>query len=136
VSHLAVRVFKYEVTSGMCSTIKPLLLSMKFVCLKCQGETDMTFIDGKYENPASCSICKGKSLQPNRQSAVTVDWQRIRLQEIVSDESRYFPYKKNPFLAFDFSHDNYSHRACESNRVEKLWLTEKRVECLEPSNVS
>jgi hypothetical protein len=47
-----------------------------------------------------------------------------------------FPYKKNPFLAFDFSHDNYSHRACESNRVEKLWLTEKRVECLEPSNVS
>ena len=48
----------------------------------------MTFVDGKYETPTCCSICKGKSLQPNRQSAVTVDWQRIRLQEIVSDESR------------------------------------------------
>jgi DNA replicative helicase MCM subunit Mcm2 (Cdc46/Mcm family) len=51
----------------------------------------MNFSDGKYETPSCCSVCKGKNLLPDRQSAVTVDWQRIRLQEIVSDENRQYP---------------------------------------------
>ena len=51
----------------------------------------MNFSDGKYETPPCCSICKGKNMLPDRQSAVTVDWQRIRLQEIVTDENRQSP---------------------------------------------
>ena len=32
--------------------------------------------------------CKGRSLLPDRSAAVTTDWQKVRLQEIVTDESR------------------------------------------------
>lgn len=32
--------------------------------------------------------CKSKSLLPDRAAAVTTDWQKVRLQEIVTDESR------------------------------------------------
>lgn len=32
--------------------------------------------------------CKGRSILPDRSAAVTTDWQKVRLQEIVTDESR------------------------------------------------
>jgi DNA replicative helicase MCM subunit Mcm2 (Cdc46/Mcm family) len=32
--------------------------------------------------------CRSKSLLPDRAAAVTTDWQKVRLQEIVTDESR------------------------------------------------
>jgi DNA replicative helicase MCM subunit Mcm2 (Cdc46/Mcm family) len=70
------------------STIKPVLVAMTFVCAKCGYECKRHLPDGKYEPPSSCLGCKSKSLVPDRSTAVTVDWQRVRLQEIVTDDSR------------------------------------------------
>ena len=70
------------------STIKPILLSMNFLCAKCGGEKNVTMSDGKFDCPGSCFVCKNKSMIPDRNSAITTDWQKVRLQEIVTDESR------------------------------------------------
>ena len=70
------------------STIKPVLVEMKFMCSKCGVETPQRMAEGKFEAPACCPQCKSKSLLPDRSGAVTADWQKVRLQEIVTDESR------------------------------------------------
>lgn len=70
------------------STIKPVLVAMTFVCGKCGFECKRHLPDGKYDPPASCLGCKSKSMVPDRSTAVAVDWQRVRLQEIVTDDSR------------------------------------------------
>lgn len=48
------------------------------------------FDDGVYTQPSRCPTdgCRGKSFAPNRGTAVSVDWRRLRLQVHVSS-SRY-----------------------------------------------
>jgi DNA helicase MCM8 len=72
------------------STIKPLLHKMKFICSKCNSEVWSLCPDGKLEPPVACtsSHCRSRSLIADKSTAVTVDWQKIRLQEIIDDENR------------------------------------------------
>lgn len=72
--------------------IKPLCTTMTFECLTCQTEQSVTLPDGKYVTPAKCPTegCRGKTFLPKRSSGMTetIDWQTIRVQEIMSDNQK------------------------------------------------
>ena len=70
--------------------VRPLVKRMDFVCAKCGTTVTCQFVDGKYEPPNACpgAKCKSRSLLPDRRSAVTVDWQKIRCVGAVSHASR------------------------------------------------
>jgi DNA helicase MCM8 len=69
------------------SSIRPLVTAMDFSCPKCGHVQRMAFTDGKYSPPLMCvGRCKGRFFMPVRGSAATIDYQRIRLQEIVSGD--------------------------------------------------
>lgn len=64
--------------------IKPLVLGMNFSCSRCGLRLYKQFEDGRFEPPAACEgTCKSRQFVPERASATTVDWQRIKIQEIV-----------------------------------------------------
>lgn len=66
------------------SNIKPLVTSMYFDCARCGNRVLRYFPDGKYNPPIGCEgKCKNKVFVPDRTSATTIDWQKIRIQEIV-----------------------------------------------------
>ncbi|RHY24878.1 hypothetical protein DYB32_008645, partial [Aphanomyces invadans] len=65
------------------NAIKPLVVQCEFLCEKCEGVTQRYFPDGKYDPPAACGTCRSKStLIPNRSAAKTVDFQKIKIQEV------------------------------------------------------
>ncbi|CAI5722468.1 unnamed protein product [Hyaloperonospora brassicae] len=66
------------------SAIKPLVTRCDFVCVKCNEATSRAFPEGKFTPPQGCehSPCRGRTLLPNRSSVDTVDYQKIKLQEI------------------------------------------------------
>ncbi|KAG6972302.1 hypothetical protein JG687_00001544 [Phytophthora cactorum] len=66
------------------SAIKPLVTRCDFVCAKCNEATSRAFPDGKFFPPQRCenSPCRGRTLLPNRSSVDTVDYQKIKLQEM------------------------------------------------------
>ncbi|CAI5744104.1 unnamed protein product [Peronospora destructor] len=66
------------------SAIKPLVTRCDFVCAKCNEATSRAFPDGKFVPPQSCenAPCRGTTLLPNRSSVDTVDYQKIKLQEM------------------------------------------------------
>jgi DNA helicase MCM8 len=72
------------------SMIKPLLFKMKFICSKCNSEAWSPCPDGKLEPPSACrnSHCRSRSMIADKSNAITVDWQKIRLQEIIDDDHR------------------------------------------------
>ena len=70
--------------------IKPLVTRMSFTCVKCNGTQIMTFAAGKYTHPTKCEAygCRGRILTPCRNAqSKTVDWQRIRVQEDLTDDA-------------------------------------------------
>ncbi|XP_029211666.1 DNA helicase MCM8-like [Acropora muricata] len=74
------------------SNVKPLVMGMAFSCNLC-GETQaIRLTDGKYSVPSKCSSsdCRGRSFNPERSSSLTetMDWQNIRVQEIMDDDQR------------------------------------------------
>lgn len=71
------------------STIRQQLVSMQFQCNRCSETQVVTFQDYKYSNPSSCPTdrCRSRHFSPMRESAETVDWQRIRIQEIQQRDS-------------------------------------------------
>ncbi|CAI9098081.1 OLC1v1034660C1 [Oldenlandia corymbosa var. corymbosa] len=70
------------------STVRPLVLQMSFVCTGCGENITRDFPDGKFSPPSSCVIqgCKSKSFEPVRSSARPVDFQKIRIQELLNNE--------------------------------------------------
>lgn len=66
------------------STIRQQIVSMQFRCGRCGEAQLVTFADYKYSLPASCPTdrCRSRNFSPIRSSAETVDWQRIRMQEL------------------------------------------------------
>jgi len=74
------------------SNIKPLVTKMAFKCNSCGEEQILNFHQGKYISPTSCINfeCRGKTFAPQRSSKYTetVDWQNIKIQEIMLDEQR------------------------------------------------
>ncbi|XP_029449349.1 DNA helicase MCM8-like isoform X2 [Rhinatrema bivittatum] len=72
--------------------IKPLCIKMAFVCNICGDVQSHSLPDGKYTLPSKClgPECRGRSFTANRSSplTVTVDWQSIKVQELMSDDQR------------------------------------------------
>eukprot|EP01138_Halocafeteria_seosinensis_P007963 gb/GECG01008136.1/.p1 GENE.gb/GECG01008136.1/~~gb/GECG01008136.1/.p1 ORF type:complete len:855 (+),score=103.16 gb/GECG01008136.1/:1-2565(+) len=71
------------------SGVRPLVIEMTFECATCMGHISCEFSDGKYEPPSKCNSkkCRSKLFYPIRDSAVTVDWQQIKVQELETDLS-------------------------------------------------
>jgi DNA helicase MCM8 len=69
------------------SPIRPIVARVDFVCARCGTHVRMSFPDGRWQIPKRCSNreCKSTNLVPDRRTAECVDWQRIRLQEIITD---------------------------------------------------
>jgi DNA helicase MCM8 len=67
--------------------IRPLVVAMDFFCPKCQQMLHVRFVHGKYDAPTRCFTkgCRSQRFEAQRESALTVDWQRIRIQEIETD---------------------------------------------------
>ncbi|KAK8941695.1 hypothetical protein KSP40_PGU011360 [Platanthera guangdongensis] len=67
------------------STVRPLVTQMDFTCAKCGDITTRVFPDGKFSPTVSCSIhgCRSRTFTPIRSSAKTIDFQKIRIQEIL-----------------------------------------------------
>eukprot|EP00002_Diphylleia_rotans_P024947 TRINITY_DN4927_c0_g1_i6.p1 TRINITY_DN4927_c0_g1~~TRINITY_DN4927_c0_g1_i6.p1 ORF type:complete len:712 (-),score=116.81 TRINITY_DN4927_c0_g1_i6:41-2176(-) len=72
------------------SIIKPLIQSVDFICTKCNVKCTRVFKDGKYVLPEQCPMggCKSTNFFPERTSATSVDWQKIKIQEILGDDQR------------------------------------------------
>lgn len=70
------------------STVKPLVIKLNFACEKCTTEIPRTFPDGKFSPPTACTLhgCKSRTFKPIRSSACTIDFQKIRLQELLKSE--------------------------------------------------
>ena len=88
-SHYIGRMVTVHGTVVRTSAVKPQVVSMDFVCTKCEAVIGMDFVDGKYSPPLLCGIdgCKSKSFDADRSSAVTLDWQKVRIQEILDDSN-------------------------------------------------
>lgn len=74
------------------SNVKPLVKKMAFSCNLCSQTQVVHLTDGKYSIPTQCSSvdCRGKSFTPERSSPMTatIDWQTIKVQEIMDDDQR------------------------------------------------
>uniref|UniRef100_A0A2K6SSH8 DNA helicase MCM8 n=1 Tax=Saimiri boliviensis boliviensis TaxID=39432 RepID=A0A2K6SSH8_SAIBB len=74
------------------SNIKPLCTKMAFLCAACGEVQSFSLPDGKYSLPTKCPVpvCRGRSFTAVRSSplTVTVDWQSIKIQELMSDDQR------------------------------------------------
>eukprot|EP00903_Cladosiphon_okamuranus_P021304 g19575.t1 len=71
------------------SGISAMVLKASFACPKCGCEQTRQFVDGKFNPPTSCpgANCKARSFELLRSTATTVDFQKIKLQEIEDDTS-------------------------------------------------
>ncbi|MBN3315226.1 MCM8 helicase, partial [Atractosteus spatula] len=74
------------------SNIKPLCTKMAFTCNTCGHIQSLELPDGKFTVPTKCpqTDCRSRSFTPNRSSplTLTVDWQTIKVQELMSDDQR------------------------------------------------
>ncbi|XP_022608585.1 DNA helicase MCM8 [Seriola dumerili] len=74
------------------SNIRPLCTRMAFRCLGCSHTQSLPLQHGKYATPTKCSQpdCRSRSFTPSRSSPLThtVDWQIIKVQELMSGEQR------------------------------------------------
>ncbi|KAI3822612.1 hypothetical protein L1987_10207 [Smallanthus sonchifolius] len=70
------------------STVKPLVVQMSFACTKCGTSIARDFPDGKFSPPSVCVMhgCKSRSFNPIRSSARPIDFQKIRIQELLKSE--------------------------------------------------
>ncbi|CAD5195732.1 unnamed protein product [Musa acuminata subsp. malaccensis] len=71
------------------STTRPLVLQMEFACGKCGTVIARVFPDGKFSPPVACSIhgCRSRTFMPNRSTAKLIDFQKIRVQELLKSEN-------------------------------------------------
>ncbi|XP_011004162.1 PREDICTED: probable DNA helicase MCM8 isoform X3 [Populus euphratica] len=70
------------------SNVRPLVVQMNFDCAKCKYSILRIFPDGKFSPPTVCSLngCKSRTFIPIRSSARAIDFQKIRLQELLKSE--------------------------------------------------
>lgn len=82
---------QYFATKGTVvrvGNIRPMVTRMGFQCARCGESSVRHFEGGKYNPPTSCPTdgCRSRTFEPDRDGCSTVDWQKIRLQEIVDDD--------------------------------------------------
>ncbi|POO01589.1 Mini-chromosome maintenance protein [Trema orientale] len=70
------------------STVRPLVMQMSFDCAKCKTKILRIFPDGKFSSPTICNLdgCKSKTFIPIRSTAEAIDFQKIRIQELLKPE--------------------------------------------------
>ncbi|XP_074349336.1 putative DNA helicase MCM8 isoform X1 [Apium graveolens] len=70
------------------STVRPLVMHMDFSCTKCGASIRRNFPDGKFSPPSICDVsgCKSRTFSPIRSTAIPIDFQKIRLQELLKSE--------------------------------------------------
>lgn len=73
------------------SNVRPLITSMWFECEQCAHREYRHFPDGRYDPPVGgcaglAGRCKNKVMHPERFSASAVDFQSIRVQELIGSE--------------------------------------------------
>ncbi|KAG8648488.1 hypothetical protein MANES_08G003200v8 [Manihot esculenta] len=70
------------------STVRPLVVQMSFDCEKCKSTIIRVLPDGKYSPPTICNLngCKSRTFHPIRSSAKGIDFQKIRIQELLKSE--------------------------------------------------
>ncbi|GFZ11107.1 minichromosome maintenance 8 [Actinidia rufa] len=71
------------------STVRPLVIQMSFSCTKCGADIQRNFPDGKFSPPINCNNypgCKSRTFNPIRSTAQLIDFQKIRLQELLKSE--------------------------------------------------
>ncbi|XP_057438368.1 probable DNA helicase MCM8 [Lotus japonicus] len=75
-------------TAVKVSTVRPLVVEMSFECSKCKQVVTRIFPDGKFSPPSTCNLngCKSKNFNPLRSTAKTIDFQKIRVQELLKHE--------------------------------------------------
>eukprot|EP01083_Nonionella_stella_P147960 467634_1 len=86
---------KYVVIRGTViriGTIKPLVLSIDYQCVRCGGSSTYEFPDGKINPVTGCpsatnTRCKSKNSRPLHDTAKCIDHQKIRVQELSTDET-------------------------------------------------
>ncbi|KYQ93477.1 MCM family protein [Tieghemostelium lacteum] len=63
--------------------VKPMVMEMQFTCSKCREAIHKYFPEGKVQLPTECvkKGCTSRVFEPNRSTATTCDWQKIKLQE-------------------------------------------------------
>lgn len=78
------------------STIRQQIVSMQFQCGRCGESQLIAFSDYKYSTPTSCPTdrCRSRNFTPLRSTAETVDWQRIRIQELQQREQDGAPFEE------------------------------------------
>ncbi|XP_009794628.1 putative DNA helicase MCM8 [Nicotiana tabacum] len=71
------------------STVKPLVMQMDFTCTKCGISITRDFPDGKFSPPPICKLqgCKCRTFNPIRSTARLIDFQKIRIQELLKSEN-------------------------------------------------
>ncbi|KAA6403293.1 MAG: putative DNA helicase MCM8 [Streblomastix strix] len=67
--------------------VRPLVIEATFVCLRCEARITMAFPEGRYRSPSKCYTdgCKSHIFNIDKRSIQAVDWQKIRIQEIITD---------------------------------------------------
>ncbi|XP_072293462.1 DNA helicase MCM8 [Eucyclogobius newberryi] len=74
------------------SNIRPLCSRLAFRCLGCSHTQALTLQHGNYSTPTKCALpnCRSRTLVPCRSSPLTqtVDWQIIKVQELMGGEQR------------------------------------------------
>ncbi|CAK9164786.1 unnamed protein product [Ilex paraguariensis] len=78
----------FSIFSAKVSTVRPLVLQMSFSCAKCGTGITRDFPDGKFSPPPICTMhgCKSRTFIPIRSSAQPIDFQKIRIQELLKSE--------------------------------------------------
>ena len=86
-SHLIGKFVGLRGTVLRVTSIKVLVESIKFQCNDCKSDIQITFIDGKWEQPNRCiSVdCRSRIFNAQKHTAKTSFFQRIRFQEIDAD---------------------------------------------------
>lgn len=68
---------------------RTMLRRSAFACSSCGAHSQVTFLDGKYKTPTRCVTggCRGRTFEIVHESAESVDWQKMRLQELLSSDN-------------------------------------------------
>jgi DNA helicase MCM8 len=86
-AHAVGRLVQVRGTVIRISSIRQQLTSIKVTCAVCGKTQPVPCPNFQYKAPVSCTAsaeCKSRILLPDRSSATTLDWQRVRLQELSS----------------------------------------------------
>ena len=86
-SHLINKYICIQGTVLRVSAIKVLVESIQFNCHECRSKILICFIDGRWETPNRCINvdCKSRIFNPEKHTAVTSFYQRLKIQEIETD---------------------------------------------------